>query len=204
MKYFVEGSTLSEIGNAIREKTGEEGLIPLTEFASKISDISGGGGGAQFFYTSFTTESMAAYASYLYTLRDVLAGKKIANIKALFLLAYSVSNTSVGIQTYSAVPYVDPSGSTMDGYYAVPLSYRTSSSSSALTISTTLQKDASLIFCGDNDPLYTVRPSTYSEALPIAVAADGTIGIQTTSTSSSLLGLKTATKYHLAIVYETN
>lgn len=41
-KYLVEGETLSDIADAIREQTGEADQIPLKEFANKVASISGG------------------------------------------------------------------------------------------------------------------------------------------------------------------
>lgn len=42
-KYLVEESTLTDIADAIREQTGDENPIMLSNFASAISGISGGG-----------------------------------------------------------------------------------------------------------------------------------------------------------------
>lgn len=44
-KYAIEDTTLTAIGNAIREKTGTEELIPVPQLASKILEITGGGSG---------------------------------------------------------------------------------------------------------------------------------------------------------------
>lgn len=44
-KYAIESTTLTAIGDAIREKTGTEDLIPVPQLASKILEISGGGSG---------------------------------------------------------------------------------------------------------------------------------------------------------------
>lgn len=41
-KYLVEGETLTDIADAIREQTGEAGQIQLKEFANKVASISGG------------------------------------------------------------------------------------------------------------------------------------------------------------------
>ena len=41
-KVFIEESTLSAIGDAIREKEGSTDLVPVTDMASRISAISGG------------------------------------------------------------------------------------------------------------------------------------------------------------------
>lgn len=43
-KVFIEETTLSAIGDAIREKDGTSDLIPVTEMSSRISAISSGGG----------------------------------------------------------------------------------------------------------------------------------------------------------------
>lgn len=45
MKYTINDTTLTAIGDAIREKTGTEDLIPVPQLASKILEISGGGSG---------------------------------------------------------------------------------------------------------------------------------------------------------------
>lgn len=42
-KYLVEESTLTDIADAIREQTGDENPIMLSNFASEISSIVGGG-----------------------------------------------------------------------------------------------------------------------------------------------------------------
>jgi len=44
-KIFIEETTLTSIGDAIREKEGTTDLIPVTEMSARISAISGGGGG---------------------------------------------------------------------------------------------------------------------------------------------------------------
>lgn len=41
-KYLVEGETLTDIADSIREKTGDTGAIRLDEFATKVASISGG------------------------------------------------------------------------------------------------------------------------------------------------------------------
>lgn len=45
-KYIIQGSTLRDIADAIREKTGETASMKPTEFSSKIRNITGGGGGS--------------------------------------------------------------------------------------------------------------------------------------------------------------
>ena len=42
-KYVIDGSTLTSIGNAIREKTGGTESIPVTDLATSISAIESGG-----------------------------------------------------------------------------------------------------------------------------------------------------------------
>ena len=42
-KYAIESTTLTAIGDAVREKTGTEDLIPVPQLASKILEITGGG-----------------------------------------------------------------------------------------------------------------------------------------------------------------
>ncbi len=43
-KYVIDGSTLTSIGNAIREKTGGTESIPVTDLATNIASIESGGG----------------------------------------------------------------------------------------------------------------------------------------------------------------
>lgn len=42
-KYTIEGQTLTDIADAIREQTGDENPIAVSDFASSIASISGGG-----------------------------------------------------------------------------------------------------------------------------------------------------------------
>lgn len=42
-KYVIDGSTLTSIGNAIREKTGGTESIPVTDLATSIASIESGG-----------------------------------------------------------------------------------------------------------------------------------------------------------------
>lgn len=42
-KYIIEGDTLTGIADAIRNKTGETAAIPVSEMATKITNIGGGG-----------------------------------------------------------------------------------------------------------------------------------------------------------------
>lgn len=44
-KYIIDGSTLTEIADAIREKTGETETIKPEDMPQKIQDIQTGGGG---------------------------------------------------------------------------------------------------------------------------------------------------------------
>ena len=44
-KVFIEETTLTAIGDAIREKEGTTELIPVTEMSTRISAIQGGGSG---------------------------------------------------------------------------------------------------------------------------------------------------------------
>lgn len=46
-KVFIEETTLTAIGNAIREKEGSSELVPVNDMATRISAISGGGGGGE-------------------------------------------------------------------------------------------------------------------------------------------------------------
>ena len=46
-KYVVDESSLTAIGDAIREKTGSTALIPLANMPTEIASISGGGGGIE-------------------------------------------------------------------------------------------------------------------------------------------------------------
>ena len=46
-KVFIEETTLTNIGNAIRDKEGTSELIPVTDMATRIAAIESGGGGAE-------------------------------------------------------------------------------------------------------------------------------------------------------------
>lgn len=43
-KYVIDNTTLTSIGNAIREKEGSSGAIKVSDFATRISAIAAGGG----------------------------------------------------------------------------------------------------------------------------------------------------------------
>ena len=49
-KVFIEESTLTSIGDAIRSKTGETGLIAPLNMATAISNLATGGGNLQYTY----------------------------------------------------------------------------------------------------------------------------------------------------------
>ena len=42
-KVFIEETTLTNIGNAIREKEGSTDLIPVTDMSTRIANIQAGG-----------------------------------------------------------------------------------------------------------------------------------------------------------------
>lgn len=60
-KVYLEDSTLTAIGNAIRGKTGESGLLLPSEMADAITSIESGGSGGDFIkyyvYNSSKVES---------------------------------------------------------------------------------------------------------------------------------------------------
>lgn len=61
VKYLIEETTLTEIGNAIRGKEGSTDLIPVVDMASRISEIASGSGkkftsGTVTFTTSLTQQ----------------------------------------------------------------------------------------------------------------------------------------------------
>lgn len=64
-KVYLEDSTLTAIGNAIRGKTGESGLLLPSEMANKISSITSGGGWTLDdikFYNYNSSSSASAYS----------------------------------------------------------------------------------------------------------------------------------------------
>lgn len=65
-KVFIEESTLTAIGDAIRGKEGTTALIPTTQMASRISAIQTGGGGEYF------TDEDLTFTGYL---NNALSGK---------------------------------------------------------------------------------------------------------------------------------
>lgn len=54
-KVFIEETTLTNIGNAIRDKEGTSELIPVTDMATRIAAIESGGGGAEVTELSITS-----------------------------------------------------------------------------------------------------------------------------------------------------
>ena len=89
-EYLIQKTTLTSIADAIREKTGTTGTIKPTEMASKIGEISVGGGG---FDTSDPNTS-----KYIYMLDDnkniILYSPTTQNIPA-----YDIPNTIGGYHT---------------------------------------------------------------------------------------------------------
>lgn len=67
-KVFIEESTLSAIGDAIREKEGSTELVPVTDMATRISAISGGDSFYDTFWDSFQSNgyTFGTRASYNY------------------------------------------------------------------------------------------------------------------------------------------
>lgn len=69
-KYLVEESTLTDIADAIREQTGDENPIMLSNFASEISSIVGGGSHVELTqaeYDALTTEEKNNGSVYFIT-----------------------------------------------------------------------------------------------------------------------------------------
>ncbi len=64
MQYLIQGSTLSDIGNAIRSKTGKSDMITPENMPAEIEEISGGGeiGGNVYFNYINNITCSAIYA----------------------------------------------------------------------------------------------------------------------------------------------
>lgn len=101
-KVYLEDSTLTAIGNAIRGKTGESGLLLPSEMANAITNIPSGGGSSELiFKNAFITLSSSAKAINLSPwITD-------ANVNDWFLyggLPYwsflDVASTTVAVQPY--------------------------------------------------------------------------------------------------------
>lgn len=60
-KVFIEETTLTAIGDAIREKEGTTALVPVNDMATRISAIQGGGGGADIPEEAFLATGNCAY-----------------------------------------------------------------------------------------------------------------------------------------------
>lgn len=60
-KIFIEESTLTSIGNAIRGKEGSTAVIPVTKMAERISAIETGGGGAELPDEAFNITGDCSY-----------------------------------------------------------------------------------------------------------------------------------------------
>ena len=90
-KVFIEETTLTAIGDAIRGKEGSSELVPVNDMATRISAISGGGGGGdlpeELFVISGDCTYKFAYGSwnsFLGYFGDKLTTKDITNCMYMF------------------------------------------------------------------------------------------------------------------------
>lgn len=101
-RYIIEGTTLTNIANAIRSKTGNTEPIQVMEMASEISSISGGGtGGADL--PSLSNPALAS---------DILSGKEAINSNGEKITGSIVTKTSSNLTASGATVTVPA------GYYA--------------------------------------------------------------------------------------
>ena len=103
-KYAIESTTLTAIGDAIREKTGTEDLIPVPQLANKILEISGGGSGGEVSVNNGVIKSAKAY------LGDIKAGD-LCSYSALYPRYYQKNYNS-------AIPFMADYYFSGGGHYA--------------------------------------------------------------------------------------
>ena len=88
-KIFIEESTLTSIGNAIRGKEGSSDLIPVNEMATRITSLPSGGGGADIEPVVLTGDCTYACAgqlanAFLSKFPDKISTKDIYNGSYMF------------------------------------------------------------------------------------------------------------------------
>lgn len=103
-KYAIESTTLTAIGDAIREKTGTADLIPVPQLANKILEISGGGSGGGVSVNNGVIKSAKAY------LDDIKVGD-LCSYSALYPRYYQKVYNSV-------IPFKADSYFSSGGHYA--------------------------------------------------------------------------------------
>lgn len=90
-KVFIDESTLSAIGDAIRSKEGSEALIPTTQMAQRITELPSGGTG--------NTVAENAMVLQMYSLNDLGQANStldLANVTSLFYFCCCTNKNQVG------------------------------------------------------------------------------------------------------------
>lgn len=97
-KVFIEETTLTNIGNAIRDKEGSSALIPVTDMATRIAAISGGGGDSNLPEEALVLSGKLDYKFlgegwnwYLDWLGNQITTKDVTSLEQIFNTNYSIT-----------------------------------------------------------------------------------------------------------------
>jgi len=105
-KVFIEESTLTSIGDAIRSKTGETGLIAPLNMATAISNLTTGGGELEYLQLTRGDVGSATISWYL---EDYLPSADTP-FMALMVCANDSSGLNISAVRYPLVLYYDGTG----------------------------------------------------------------------------------------------
>lgn len=112
-KYVIDGSTLTSIGNAIREKTGGTESIPVTDLATSISAIAAGDYNVKLIQLSPTSTSS------LVLTEEMLNAKYLAfgSYNKLFLV--NMSDLSFSMLNYTNSSFQTNTSGMNDYYFTI-------------------------------------------------------------------------------------
>ena len=130
-KYVIDGSTLTSIGNAIREKTGGTESIPVTDLATSISAIAAGDYNVKLIQLSPTSTSSLTLTEEMLNAKYLAFG----SYNKLFLV--NMSDLSFSMLNYTNSSFQTNTSGMNDYYFTIEdgvMRYRFKEDNSATSI----------------------------------------------------------------------
>ena len=120
--YLIKSETLEDIADAIREKTGSQDTIAVSDFASEIENIPSGGGDLDWSAIGYESTPQAIVDGYNYALQiqnEWTTNSKLANYPTVLICPLVDTSNKTTFNTFAdgcnrliSVPLLDTSNST--------------------------------------------------------------------------------------------